>query len=82
MARPTKYNTELLTKAYEYLQLCESKKRYPTICTLVKVLGIGRRTFYDLKLKHESMAEIHALISLIQKDHFKFYFSKNLRHSY
>jgi hypothetical protein len=62
MARPTKYNAELLAKADEYIKYCESKKQYPTICTLVKLLGIGRRTFYDLKLEHEAMANIHARI--------------------
>jgi hypothetical protein len=62
MARPTKYNTELLAKADEYLKYCKDKKRIPTICTLIKQLGIGRRTFYDLKFKHESMANIHARV--------------------
>jgi hypothetical protein len=62
MARPTKYNAELLAKADEYIKHCKDNKRIPTIRTLVKQLGIGRRTFYDLKTKHESIANIHARI--------------------
>ncbi|TWX73154.1 terminase small subunit [Colwellia sp. C1TZA3] len=72
MARPTKYNTELLIKADEYLKLCESKKQYPTICTLVKLLGIGRRTFYDLKLKHDTMANIHTRICDAQTNYLSY----------
>lgn len=66
MARPTKYNDELLFKAEEYLLHCQTKREYPTICTLVKQLGIGRRTFYDLKIKHETMANIHSRIYYAQ----------------
>ncbi len=73
MPRPTKFNAELLNKANAYLKLCESKKQYPTICTLVKGLGIGRRTFYDLSIKHESMAKIHRLILLAQENHLKLF---------
>jgi hypothetical protein len=74
MARPTKYNTELLAKADEYLKYCKDKKRIPTICTLVTQLGIGRRTFYDLKFKHESMANIHEQILFAQENHFKLFY--------
>lgn len=74
MARPTKYNAELLAKADEYIKYCESKKQYPTICTLVKLLNIGRRTFYDLKLKQKTMADIHKKILFAQENHLKLFY--------
>lgn len=84
MARPTEYNEEIITKAKEYIALCQDeeiereskqgntvyklKAKLPTKGGLASYLDVNRDTLYDWSQKYPEFSDIMEEIGAEQED--------------
>jgi len=71
MAPPTKYTTELLEKAQEYLNTWETLNAVPTIAGLAVHLNIAKQTLYEWEKEKENgkdaIADVCARVRVMQE---------------